>query len=394
MEMDFKQLAQAIKLIAEEKNLPEEQVQEIVQQALAAAWRRDYGDREQEVRVTMNLNTGEVTAYVTKEVVDEVENPHMQISLGDAQLIRKNAKVGETVEIVQNVDDFGRVAAQTAKQVILQRLREAEREIVLAEYEDKIGGIVNGTVTRVEGRVVRIELGRAQGLMPASEQIQGERYYPGQRLKFYLKDVEKSFRGPQLIVSRGSKEFIQLLFAAEVPEMENNAVEIKAIAREAGVRSKIAVASNVQGVDPVGTFVGGHGTRINAVRDEIGNQEMIDIVVWDDDVTTFIGNAMKPANVTKVEIKGEKATVIVPEDQLSIAIGKAGQNVRLAGKLTGYELDVEADKAGATETEEPKQPEAEGVESKQVVQKLKKKSELESSLLEAIEEHGTDSENK
>ena len=217
MEMDFKQLAQAIKLISEEKNLPEEQVQEIVQQALAAAWRRDYGDREQEVRVTMNLNTGEVTAYVTKEVVEEVENQHMQISLAEAQTIRKNAKVGETVEIIQNVEDFGRVAAQTAKQVILQRLREAEREIVLAEYEDKIGGIVNGTVTRVEGRVVRIELGRAQGLMPASEQIQGERYYPGQRLKFYLKDVEKSFRGPQLIVSRGSKEFIELLFSAEVP---------------------------------------------------------------------------------------------------------------------------------------------------------------------------------
>jgi N utilization substance protein A len=395
MEMDFKQLAQAIKLIAEEKNLPEEQVQEIVQQALAAAWRRDYGDREQEVRVTMNLNTGEVTAFVTKEVAEEVENPHMQISLGDAQVIRKNAKIGETVEIVQSVEDFGRVAAQTAKQVILQRLREAEREIVLAEYEDKIGGIVNGTVTRVEGRVVRIELGRAQGLMPASEQIQGERYYPGQRLKFYLKDVEKSFRGPQLIVSRGSKEFIELLFSAEVPEMENNAVEIKAIAREAGVRSKIAVASNVQGVDPVGTFVGGHGTRINAVRDEIGNQEMIDIVVWDNDTATFIGNAMKPANVAKVQIKDTKATVIVPEDQLSIAIGKAGQNVRLAGKLTGYELDVEAEKAGSVEKpEETKQPEAEGVESKQVVQKLKKKSELESSLLEAIEEHGTDTEAK
>jgi len=395
MEMDFKQLAQAIKLIAEEKNLPEEQVQEIVQQALAAAWRRDYGDREQEVRVTMNLNTGEVTAFVTKEVAEEVENPHMQISLGDAQVIRKNAKIGETVEIVQSVEDFGRVAAQTAKQVILQRLREAEREIVLAEYEDKIGGIVNGTVTRVEGRVVRIELGRAQGLMPASEQIQGERYYPGQRLKFYLKDVEKSFRGPQLIVSRGSKEFIELLFSAEVQEMENNAVEIKAIAREAGVRSKIAVASNVQGVDPVGTFVGGHGTRINAVRDEIGNQEMIDIVVWDNDTATFIGNAMKPANVAKVQIKDTKATVIVPEDQLSIAIGKAGQNVRLAGKLTGYELDVEAEKAGSVEKpEETKQPEAEGVESKQVVQKLKKKSELESSLLEAIEEHGTDTEAK
>ncbi|MBX4188820.1 transcription termination factor NusA [Candidatus Saccharibacteria bacterium] len=394
MEMDFKQLAQAIKLIAEEKNLPEDQVQDIVQQALAAAWRRDYGDREQEVRVTMNLNTGEVTAFVTKEIVDEVENPHMQISLGDAQVMRKNAKVGETVEIVQKVEDFGRVAAQTAKQVILQRLREAEREIVLAEYEDKIGGIVNGTVTRVEGRLVRIELGRAQGLMPASEQIQGERYYPGQRLKFYLKDVEKSFRGPQLIVSRGAKEFMELLFSAEVPEMENKAVEIKAVAREAGVRSKIAVSSNVQGVDPVGTFVGGHGTRINAVRDEIGSQEMIDIVVWDEDMATFIGNAMKPANVTRVEIKNDKATVIVPEDQLSIAIGKAGQNVRLAGKLTGHELDVEADKGSqpAEVKEEEKKPEGEGVESKPVVQKLKKKTELESSLLEAIEEHGTDSD--
>lgn len=388
MEMDFKQLAQAIKLIAEEKNLPEEQVQDVVQQALAAAWRRDYGDRDQDVRITMNLNTGDVTAYVNKEVVDEVDNPHMQISLPEAQVIRKNAKIGETVEIVQPVHDFGRVAAQTAKQVILQRLREAEREIVLAEYEDKIGGIVNGTVTRVEGRMVRVELGRAQGIMPVSEQIQNERYYPGQRLKFFLKDVEKGFRGPQLIVSRGAKEFIELLFRAEVPEMESNAVEIKAVAREAGIRSKIAVASNVQGVDPVGTFVGGHGTRINAVRDEIGSQEMIDIVVWDDDKLALIANAMKPANVTKVEIKGEKALVVVPEDQLSIAIGKAGQNVRLAGKLTGYELDVEAEKT-ASEAKEEK-PETEAVESKPVQQKLKKKSELESSLLEAIEEHGTD----
>lgn len=395
--MDFKQLAQAIKVIAEEKNLPEEQVQDVVQQALAAAWRRDYGDREQEVRVTMNLNTGEVTAFVTKEVVDSVDSEQTQISLGDAQVMRKNAKVGETVEIVQPVQDFGRVAAQTAKQVILQRLREAEREIVLAEYEDKIGTLVNGVVTRVEGRMIRVELGRAQGILPVSEQIQGERYYPGQRLKLYLKDVEKGFRGPQLIVSRGSKEFIELLFFAEVPEMENKAVEIKAVAREAGVRSKIAVASNVQGVDPVGTFVGGHGTRINAVRDEIGNQEMIDIVVWDQDEATFVANAMKPANVTKVNLRGDKATVVVPEDQLSIAIGKSGQNVRLAGKLTGRELDVEADKVTATvpkeeipEVTEAPKGEAASVESKPVVQKLKKKSELESSLLSAIEEHSTE----
>lgn len=395
--MDFKQLAAAIKVIAEEKNLPEEQVQDIVQQALAAAWRRDYGEREQEVRVNMNLNTGEVTAYVTKEVVDNVEDSRAQLSLSDAQVMQKNIKIGETLEVIQKVEDFGRVAAQTAKQVILQRLREAEREIVLTEYEDKIGTVVNGVISRVEGRVVRVDLGRAQGLMPASEQIYGERYYPGQRLKLFLKDVEKSFRGPQLIVSRGAKEFIEQLFKSEVPEMENGAVEIKEIAREAGVRSKIAVYSNVQGVDPVGTFVGGHGTRINAVRDEIGNQEMIDIVVWDETTEKFIANAMKPANVEKVQIdkSGKKARVIVPDDQLSIAIGKSGQNVRLAGKLTGYELDVEADKGKNSETvekEEVEQP-AE-VESKPVVQKLKKKTELEDSLLKAIEEHGTDSEPK
>lgn len=401
MEMDFKQLASAIRLIAEEKNLPEDQVQEIVQQALAAAWRRDYGDREQEVRVTMNLNTGEVSAYVTKEVVEEMTDPHTQISLNEAQTRQKNIKVGETLEEYQKVEDFGRVAAQTAKQVILQRLREAEREIVLAEYEDKVGTVVNGVVSRVEGRIVRVELGRAQGIMPSSEQIHGERYYPGQRLKFYLKDVEKGFRGPQLIVSRGCKEFVEQLFRAEVPEMEGGAVEIKEIAREAGIRSKIAVSSNVQGVDPVGTFVGGHGTRINAVRDEIGNQEMIDIVVWDEDLATFIANAMKPANVTKVELGKDKtsATVIVPDDQLSIAIGKSGQNVRLAGKLTGIELDVESEKQPTEQKESKPEPKAEaeaqkvgeGVESKQVVQKLKKKTELEDSLLKAIEEHGTDS---
>lgn len=412
MEMDFKQLGLAIRTIAEEKNLPLELILEVVEQALAAAWRRDYGDREQEVRVTMNLNTGEVVAYVTKEVVKEVEDEHMQIGLAAAQVIRKNAKLGETIELKQEVKDFGRVAAQTAKQVILQRLREAEREIVSVEFEGKIGTIVNGTITRVEGRLVRVELGRAQGIMPVGEQIQGEHYHSGQRLKFLLKDVDKGFRGPQLIVSRGSKEFIEQLFLAEVPEMEAGAVEVKEIAREAGIRSKIAVASNVQGVDPVGTFVGGHGSRINAVRNEIGSQEMIDIVVWDDDPATFIASAMKPAIITKVEIntKGDKARVIAAEDQLSIAIGKQGQNVRLASKLTGYELDIEAAGGGgkkksgdqSDEVAESKvesdasvepavvvEPSSGGeVATKQVVQKLKKKTELESSLLEAIEQHG------
>jgi N utilization substance protein A len=383
MDLDMKQLAVAIRTIAEEKNLPEDSVKEVVEQALAAAYRRDYGDREQEIRVEMNLNTGDVDAYITKEIVEEVGHDAFEISLKDAQVRRKNAKVGETIEIHEKAESFGRVAAQTAKQVILQRLREAEREIVMAEYEDKIGTVINATVSRVEGNITRIDLGKAQGIMPRSEQIQGERYYPGQRLKVFLKDVE---RGPQLVVSRGNKEFIEWLFRAEVPEMESGAVEIKGIAREAGVRSKIAVASNVPGVDPVGTFVGGHGTRVNAVVSEVGEQEKIDIIVWADNPVEYITQALSPTKVANVVLdeKNKKARVIVPEDQLSIAIGKSGQNVRLASKLTGYELDIEAEKStapaeveGEVETKElPKQP------------KLKKKNELENSLLEAIEEHG------
>lgn len=384
MDLDFKQLALAIKAIAEEKNLPEDSVKEVVEQALAAAYRRDYGDREQEIRVSMNLNSGDIDVYVSKEVVEKVGDDRFEISLSEAQAIRKNAKVGETVELHQKPENFGRVAAQTAKQVILQRLREAEREIVMNEYEDKIGTVINGIVSRVEGRVVRIDLGRAQGIMPASEQIQGERYYPGQRLKVFLKDVERGFRGPQLVVSRGNTEFLEWLFRSEVPEMENGAVVIKGIAREAGVRSKIAVASSVQGVDPVGTFVGGHGTRVNAVMSEVGEQEKIDIVVWDEDPVVYIQNALSPTKVTRVKLDTEakKAVVIVPEDQLSIAIGKSGQNVRLASKLTGFEIDITSEQAGPAETSEAQE------KSAKPVQKLKKKSELENSLLEAIEEHG------
>jgi len=391
MELDVKQLVMALKAIAEEKNLPEETVQEVVEQALAAAYRRDYGDREQEVRVTINTTTGDVDAYVSKEVVERVGDPAYEISIEDAQKLKKDAAKGDMVEVHESVTNFGRVAAQTAKQVILQRLREAEREIVMNEYEDKIGTAINALVSRVEGNIVRVDLGKAQGIMPRSEQIQGERYYPGQRLKVFLKDVERGPRGPQLVVSRGSTQFIEWLFRAEVPEMESGAVEIKNIAREAGIRTKLAVHSTVPGVDPVGTFVGGHGTRVNAVTSEIGEQEKIDIVVWDEDPAAYITNALSPTKVARVVIESEtRAKVIVPEDQLSIAIGKGGQNVRLASKLTGYELDIEADKqvAPAAPVAEPAEAE---ITTKQVAApKLKKKSELENSLLEAIEEHGED----
>ena len=390
MDIETKQLVMAVRTIAEEKNLPESIVQEAIEQALAAAWRRDYGDKDQEVRSVINMNTGDVEVFIKKEVVDTVDNDALEISVADAQKIDSDAVVGGSVELSQKVTNFGRVAAQTAKQVILQRLREAEREVVLAEFEDKIHTILNAVVTRIEGRMVRIEINRAQGILPPSEQIQGERYHPGQRLKVFLKDVERGYKGAQLVVSRGCTEFIELLFRNEVPEMEGGAVEIKGIARDAGVRTKLAVASNLQGVDPVGTFVGGHGTRVQAVMSEIGEQEKIDIVVWAEDTKEYITNALSPTKVSSVTIfeATKKAKVIVDDDQLSIAIGRSGQNVRLASRLTGYDIDVSSEKPAA-EVQPEKTDTVIGAAS---APRLKKKTDLESSLLEAIEEHGEDAQ--
>ena len=370
-DLNLKQLALGVKQIADEKNLPEETVHDIIEQAIAAAFRRDFGDREQEVRAELNPKTGEATVYTTKEVVEEVGDEFVEISLEDAKKIDPNVEIEGTVEIISHPTSFGRVAAQTAKQIILQKLREAEREVVMEEYEDKIGTVIVGTVQRVEPRVVRVELGKAVGIIPQSEQIPGEYYNIGSRVKVFLKDVERGNRGPQLILSRANEAFVEYLFRQEVPEMENGAVEIKAIAREAGKRTKIAVSSTVPGVDPVGTFVGGHGTRVQAVMNEIGDQEKIDIVTYSDDVTDFITNALSPAEVTKIDINEEakRARVDVAEDQLSIAIGRGGQNVRLASRLTGYELDIEAGKSGAAPAA-PRQP----------------KKNVEDSLLNAIEE--------
>lgn len=411
MELDFKQLSMVIKSISEEKNLPEDSVREVVEQALAAAYRKDFGDRDQEIRVEMNLNRQTIDIYITKDVVKEVGDSRFEMTLEEAKKIKKDAKIDDQIEIKEKPETFGRVAAQTAKQVILQRLREAEREIIMNEFQDKIGTVVNGIVSRVEGRVVRIELGKAQAIMPSSEQIQNERYYPGQRIKVFLKEVERGFRGPQLVVSRGNTEFIEWLFKSEVPEMENGAVEIKKIAREAGVRTKLAVSSTVPGVDPVGTFVGGHGTRVNAVMSEVGEREKIDIIVWDDEPKKMIENALSPTKVDSIELQkaNNKAIVYVAEDQLSIAIGKSGQNVRLASKLTGYEIDIvskgepaaksdSADSADAQPAEQSTPKEAVNQPEQKVSkplggQKLKKKEALESSLLEAIEEHGSSADN-
>lgn len=364
--LDLKQMSAMVDIIAEEKGLPRDTVLNVIEQAIAAAWRRDNGDREMNVRAVLNTKTGEADVYVAREVIEDglAFNPSTEIPLADALKLKSEAVVGEIVEEKHKVTTFGRVAAQTAKQVVVQRLREAENDAVLAAFEDKLGTIVTGTVSRVEPKLVRVDLGRASGIMPKSEQIEGEYYTVGNRIKVYIKNIEHGDRGAQLILSRGSAEFIECLFRQEVPELDNGTVEIRGIAREAGRRTKIAVTSTVPGVDPVGTFVGGRGIRVQAVMNEIGDREKIDVVTWSDNASEYIREALSPAEAIKVEIDGKKAKVYVSEDQQSIAIGSKGQNVRLASKLTGFDIDIILAKSS------PK----------------KKKQNVEDSLLSALEE--------
>ena len=363
MDLDLKQMVAMVDIISEEKNLPKETVIDVIQQAIAAAWRKDNGDKDMDVRCELDLNSGEADVYVVREVIenDVAYNPATEIPQSETD----GKEIGDHIEEKHRVTSFGRVASQTAKQVVLQRLRDAERDAVLAMFEDRIGEVVNGTVTRVEPKLVRIDLGKATGIMPRSEQIEGEFYAVGSRIKVYIKQIDRNERGAQLILSRGCKEFIEHLFRQEVPEIEAGAVEIKAIAREAGRRTKIAVAAVVPGIDPVGTFVGGRGVRVQAVMNEIGDREKIDIVNWSDNLSEYIREALSPAEIQTVEIEGNRAKVYVENEQQSyIAIGRSGQNVRLASQLTGIELDIEIAKKVAK----------------------KKKKNVEDSLLSALDE--------
>ena len=299
--LDLKQMSAMVDIIAEEKGLPKETVINVIEQAIAAAWRKDNGDRDMNVRAILNTKTGEADVFIAREVIEDglAYNPATEIPLAEAG---KKAKIGDVVEEKSKVTSFGRVAAQTAKQVVIQRLREAENDAVLTAFEDKIGTVVTGTVSRVEPKLIRIDLGRASGIMPRSEQIDGEYYTVGNRIKVYIKNIERNERGAQLILSRGCAEFIEYLFRQEVPELENHTVEIKGIAREAGRRTKIAVTATVPGIDPVGTFVGGRGIRVQAVMNEIGDKEKIDIVTWSDNASEYIREALSPAEIMKVEI--------------------------------------------------------------------------------------------
>lgn len=344
----------AINQLADEKGLNTEVILETVEAALAAAYRKDYGNPHQVIRAELDPETMETRMFQVFSVVEDelLEEPESQKTIAEARKIRKDAELGEEVEIELPVHtEFGRIAAQTAKQVIIQRIREAEREMLYTEFKNKEGQLLNGTVQQVEGDIVIINLGRINALLLPTGQIPNERYYIGQRLKVYVQGVEETAKGPKVIVSRTDPGLIANLFTLEVPEMSTGAVEIKAIAREAGARTKMAVASNQEGLDPVGSCVGQRGTRVQAVLAEIGD-EKIDIILWDDDPKRFIANALSPAKIESIELIEEtrKAKVIVPEDQLSLAIGRGGQNVRLASKLSGWSIDIE--KVGGEEAEE------------------------------------------
>jgi len=369
--MDQSKFLQAINLIAEEKGLSKEKVIQTVEAALAAAYRKDYGNKEQNIKVVLDQITGGMDIYLLKEVVEEVENEESQMTEKEAQKYNKGAKVGDTIEIECPAPaGFGRIAAQTAKQVIIQRIREAEREVVFEEYEGKEGQLVNGVIQRLEGRNVILDIGKTNGIIFPSGQVEGERYRIGQRMKVLIEKVEQTSRGPQVVVSRSDAKLIEKLFELEVPEISASTVEIKSIAREAGSRTKIAILSAREGVDPVGSCVGQRGTRVQAVMAELAD-EKIDCILWDQDPINFIVNALSPAKVTKVGIdeKSKEAKIFVPADQLSLAIGKNGQNVRLAVKLTGWKIDVES------EEEEKKVDKTKKKEDSQEAAKEDKKTE-------------------
>ena len=340
--LDIKQMITMVHSIADEKNLSEDEVMQAVEAAIAAAWRRDNGTREMNVRAELNREDGTAKVIVHYDVVENPEGIG-QITLEEAKKIDKKALLGGVIEQEFEAKSFGRVAAQTAKQVLLQKLREFERETMANEYGNKIGKIITGTVIRVESRVIRLDLGHGEGIMPGSEQIPGEHLVTGSRIRALLKNIDRdSNRGPTIILPRADAQFVKLLFLQEVPEIETGTVEIKAIAREAGRRTKIAVYSSSSDIDPVGTFVGTKGVRVQAVMNEIGDTEKIDIITYDHDIRNYIANALSPAEISRIDVNesDKTATVYVTEAQQSVAIGRQGQNVRLASQLTGYDIDI------------------------------------------------------
>jgi N utilization substance protein A len=344
----------ALTQLAAERHLPREQVLGAIEVALASAFKKDNPASAQNISVTLNPNTGEVSVFALKTVVETVEDSDKEVTVADAQSIKKGAVLGDEVAAAEPLPhNASRIAAQTAKQVVLQRLREAERDLLYQEFQQHEGDIVSGVIEQAEpGRTITLDLGRAQAVLPFEEQAPNERYRKGQRTKVYLVSVRSTPKGPEILVSRSHKNMLKRLFEIEVPEVYNGVVEIKAIAREAGFRSKVAVSATQAGIDPVGSCIGIRGNRIQSIVNELQG-EKIDIVSWDEEPRAFITNALSPSEPVHVELLEQEQTaiVVVPDRQLSLAIGKEGQNTRLAARLTGWRLDIK----GMTEWEEIKE---------------------------------------
>jgi len=406
--MDLKTFTSAIAQIAEEKGISQERVIETIESAIAAAYKKDYGKKGQIIKAKLAPETGGVKFWRVMQVLDdsmvyseeEIEdlkekkiepiddkvkfNPEKHIMLKEAKKTESKIKAGEDlIQPLESQGDYGRIAAQTAKQVILQKIREAEKESIFEEYKEKEGEIISGIIQRIEGRNMYFDIGKTLAVLTKEEQIPGEFYRPGQRLKLYILKVEENSRGPLIFVSRAYPKFISKLFELEVPEISAGSIEIKSIAREAGSRTKIAVSSEQEGVDPIGSLVGQKGTRISAVINELGG-EKIDAIEYAAEPDQYVANALSPAKVLEVKIMPKnKALAIVPEDQISLAIGKEGQNVRLAAKLTGWKIDVRGPEGGKTEDlkREPEAGEEKKDESKKKPKEKDKKKKAKKKSL-------------
>lgn len=374
--------------LAAEKNLPREIVLEVVEAALVSAFRKNSFGANQEISVKINPDTGEITVFAEKTVVDTVTDFRCELSLDEAKKINQHAQLDDKLMVEATPQNAGRIAAQTAKQVVLQRLREAERELVFEEFSDRGGELVTGIIQRIEPRQITLDLGRTEAILPASEQVRTEHYRVGQRLKAYIIEVNRTGRGPQVVISRTHRNLLLRLLELEVPELHSGIIELKSIAREAGYRSKIAVSARQPDVDPIGSCVGLRGIRIQNIVNEL-NGERIDIVEWSPDPATFIANALSPAQVMSVSVNSEEkaATVIVPDRQLSLAIGREGQNARLAARLTGWRIDIKS--ASVAEAEEAAPAELPPSEGEALVEEPEVPVEMEQPIIADTEKDTT-----
>ena len=342
--IDNKELVTAMEELEKERGIEKAYLLQSIEDALVIAYKKNF-DSAENVKVVMDETTGQIQVYSQKEVVEEVENDNLQISLEEAKKYEKNASIGDVINIEIVPKDFGRIAAQTAKQVIMQKIREVERNMVFTEYNDRKGEIVSGIIQKADGGTVVLDLGKLEGIMPVKEQIPTETYKVNDKIKAYVVSVERGLKGaPQVLVSRNHPDFVRKLFEFEIPEIYEGLIEIKSVSRDAGNRSKVAVYSTNPDIDPVGSCVGPKGIRIQNIINEL-NGEKIDVIEWNPDPAIYISAALLPAQVMAVDAHEEEkfAQVIVPDDQLSLAIGKAGQNARLAARLTGWKIDIKSE---------------------------------------------------